>query len=114
MPTVQRKKPQQYIKKTDDFYFTREWRSLRKLTLTEEPICYYCQLKNIITAATIGDHYKPRRIFPELSLHRPNIRPSCDPCHNIKRNWESRIDTREQFEREIDNFINSITHGTIH
>jgi 5-methylcytosine-specific restriction endonuclease McrA len=109
MPTVQRKKPQQLTKKTDDFYFTREWRSLRFSVLSEDPTCYYCKLKGIVTPATIGDHYRPKRVFPELSLHKTNIKPSCDPCHNIKRNWESKIATREQFEREIELFIKSIS-----
>jgi 5-methylcytosine-specific restriction endonuclease McrA len=108
MPTVQRKKPQQYTKKTDDFYFTREWRDLRFSVLSEDPLCYYCKLINHVRAATIGDHFRPRRVFPELSLHKANIKPSCDPCHNIKRKWESKIATREQFEREISNFIESL------
>jgi 5-methylcytosine-specific restriction endonuclease McrA len=108
MPTVQRKKPQQYTKVTDDFYFSSPWRSLRRITLTEEPLCYYCQMKGIITAATIADHFKPRRIFPELQLVRVNIKPSCDPCHNIKRVFERGIATREQFEKEIGTFIQSI------
>jgi 5-methylcytosine-specific restriction endonuclease McrA len=81
------------------------------MVLTEEPLCYYCSLKNIVTAANIGDHFRPKRIFPELSLHRPNIKPCCNECHNKKRNWESKIATREQFERNIDSFIKSITNG---
>ena len=112
MPTVQRKKPQQHTKKTDEFYFTREWRDLRFSVLSEDPLCHYCKLKNRVTAATIGDHYRPRRVFPELSLFRPNIQPACPHCHDIKRVWERGIATREQFEAQIDSFIKSITHGT--
>ena len=109
MPTVQRKKPQQLSKKTDEFYFTRAWRDLRFSVLSEEPLCYYCQLKGHIRAANIGDHYRPRRIFPELSLVQSNIKPACSTCHDIKRQWESKIATREQFESQIGNFILSIT-----
>lgn len=74
----------------------------------EEPLCFYCQVRNRITAASIGDHFKPRRVYPELSLVRSNIKPCCNECHNKKRNWESGIATREQFEKEIGNFIESL------
>lgn len=109
MPTVQRKKPQQYTKTTDEFYASMEWRNLRRIILTEDPLCYYCSLSRIVTAATILDHFKPRRIFPELSLVRANLKPCCDPHHNLKRVWERTIATKEQFEKEIANFIQSIT-----
>jgi 5-methylcytosine-specific restriction endonuclease McrA len=81
---------------------------LTELVRQEEPLCVYCKIKNRVTAAALTDHFKPRRVFPELQLVRSNMRPSCHECHNKKRNWESGIATREQFEKEIDNFIQSL------
>lgn len=109
MPFVQRKPPQQYTKQRDTFYDSPVWRSERKEQLTHHPLCFYCQLKGIVTAANTNDHFKPKRIYPELSLDRNNYRSSCKPCHDSKRQWESTIATREQFEANIESFIKSIS-----
>lgn len=110
MPTVQRKPPSQYTKQTDPFYLSKEWRSARHAHLVENPLCFYCQLTHIITVATLVDHFKPKRLFPELALVREFFRSSCDHHHNLKRVFERKIATREQFEREIGTFIKSITN----
>lgn len=108
MPTVQRKKPQQYTKTPDPFYHSKEWKSARRSHLMQNPLCFYSQLNGVIDAATLVDHFRPRRLFPELSLDPSNFRSSNDEMHNKKRVWERGIATREQFEKEIGNFIESL------
>jgi 5-methylcytosine-specific restriction endonuclease McrA len=108
MPTVQRKPPSQNVKKTDPFYLSVPWRNLTLLVRNEEPLCAYCKLKGRITASELTDHFKPRRLFPELQLVRSNMKGCCHECHNLKRAWEKGIFTRDQFELEILNFIQSL------
>lgn len=109
MPFVQRKKPTQFTQQSSDFYHTMEWRNFSILVRQEDPLCYYCQMRGIIRAATLADHVKPRRLFPALQLVRSNVKPCCDPCHNLKRSWERTIATQEQFEKEFPVFIQLIT-----
>lgn len=96
-----RKAESQSEKATDKFYLSTPWRKLRAYVLAEDPLCYYCQHAGLRRLATIGDHFRPRRLFPELELVRENIKGSCDHHHNQKRQWESKIGSREQFDRTI-------------
>jgi 5-methylcytosine-specific restriction enzyme A len=96
-----RKAETQAEKKTDKFYVSTLWRKLRAVILANDPLCYYCLLSGHRRLATICDHYRPRKIFPELELSPENIKGSCDNCHNVKRNFERTITTREQFDRLI-------------
>lgn len=100
-----RKAETQSEKKTDKFYYSSPWRKLRAFILAEDPLCYYCSLSDKKRLATIADHYRPRKLFPELQLIHTNIKGSCDHCHNQKRNWERKIASREQFERDIEGLI---------
>jgi 5-methylcytosine-specific restriction endonuclease McrA len=95
-------------KKTDKFYHSSSWRKLRAYILACEPLCYYCQLSGQKRLATIGDHFRPRKLFPELQLIHSNIKGSCDHHHNQKRNWESKQASKEQFERNIEAFLNKM------
>jgi 5-methylcytosine-specific restriction endonuclease McrA len=95
-------------KKTDVFYHSLVWRKLRAFVLNEDPLCYYCQFSGTKRLATIGDHFRPRKLFPELQLIHSNIKGSCDYHHNVKRQWESKIGSKEQFERDIQAFLNKL------
>jgi 5-methylcytosine-specific restriction endonuclease McrA len=95
-------------KKTDPFYTSSVWRKLRAFVLNEDPLCYYCKLSNVKRLATVGDHFRPRKLFPELQLIHSNIKGSCDYHHNLKRQWESKIGSKEQFERDIEAFLNKL------
>jgi 5-methylcytosine-specific restriction endonuclease McrA len=99
---------QQSEKKTDPFYHSPSWRKLRALILSIDPLCYYCTLKGIIRLATIGDHFRPRKLYPELALVQENIKPCCDHCHNVKRAFEKTIGSVALFEERIGNFIKSL------
>lgn len=114
MPSVQKisrpwiqKAPTQSEKAKDKFYDSSVWRKTRLFHYTQNPICFYCELsgrKHIPLVAYI-DHFRPRRLYPELSLDGSNLRTSCSETHNIKRNWEKGIGSKEQFERMIPELI---------
>lgn len=108
MPTVQRiqrpwirKAETQNEKKTDPFYVSTIWRKTRAFHLSHNPLCYYCDMVGLKHFGNIVDHYRPRKLYPELALDGPNLRTSCDHAHNIKRQFEKEITTRDQFERRI-------------
>jgi 5-methylcytosine-specific restriction endonuclease McrA len=104
-----KKSETQSEKKTDPFYHSPLWRKLRAVVLAEDPLCYYCLLSGLRRLATIGDHFRPRKIYPELSLDKTNIKGSCDNHHNTKRQFEKGISSREQFERLIPELMAKFT-----
>jgi 5-methylcytosine-specific restriction endonuclease McrA len=79
----------------DAFYDSHAWRKLRSAVLKLFPFCQYCQQKDKHVWAKIVDHYLPRTLWPELSLHPPNMRACCAKCHNKKRNIERQFKIKE-------------------
>lgn len=65
-----------------DFYDSAEWRNLRTEFLSANPLCEWCLLVGIVTAANTVDHRQPRRTHPQLALTWSNLRSSCGPCHS--------------------------------
>lgn len=104
MPTVNKiKRPWQIKtkqKEHDKFYDSQAWRKLRALVLNLRPLCFYCYEHERYTPATIGDHYRPKRLYPDLALVIENIKPCCSQCHQSKRAWERTIHSVNQFESE--------------
>jgi 5-methylcytosine-specific restriction endonuclease McrA len=96
-----KKATNQSEKKTDKFYHSSPWRKSTKYHRAKNPLCYYCELSGTTRIGTLTDHFRPRKIFPDLALEPTNFRTSCDPCHNVKRQWEKDITTAEQFETRI-------------
>ena len=90
-------------KKTDPFYVSTIWRKTREVHLAHNPLCFYCELsgKKHIPRIAYVDHYRPRRLYPELELDSDNLRTSCQHTHDIKRQFERKITSKEQFERMI-------------
>lgn len=82
-------------KQHDAFYDSSPWRQLRRIKLKRDPFCEYCQAKGKIIHGKVIDHYLPRALWPELSLHPPNLRTCCDTCHQRKRNIEKRFKVKE-------------------
>ena len=112
MPSVTRiERP--WIKKTppakkDPFYMSRPWKQLRLEVLVDDPLCWYCSQAGLRRVAKIGDHYKPKKLFPELALSRENIKGACEFCHYCKTKFEHGISSRESFEANIDKFLNRL------
>ena len=62
--------------------YDRTWQRLRLVVLAEEPLCRFCQLRGVLTAAAVVDHIVPIRVRPDLRLERSNLRALCEACHN--------------------------------
>lgn len=116
MPSVQkinrpwiRKAESQSEKATDKFYHSTIWRKTRSYHLSLNPLCFYCLLSGMRHFGNICDHYRPRKLYPELALDGDNFRTCCDHTHNIKRAFEKGIGSREQFEREIPELMSNFS-----
>lgn len=65
---------------------TRAWRRLRDQVVAEEPTCRL-RLPGICTlVSTTADHVIPVTERPDLTLERANVRGSCAPCNDARRN----------------------------
>ncbi len=64
--------------------YGRRWQKARKGFLARHPLCVTCDLKNIVTAATVVDHIKPHRGNQSLFWDRNNWQALCKPCHDRK------------------------------
>ncbi|MGD7023051.1 HNH endonuclease [Rossellomorea vietnamensis] len=56
---------------------------MSKRDVHSKAICCYCGYGNPKTI----DHYLPKSIFPEFSIHSLNLIPCCSDCNNIKDNY---------------------------
>lgn len=95
--------PHQNTKKTDPFYYSGPWRGLRKLKLNEQPYCEIFLLDDKVYKAEMVDHWKPRRLFPELELDYENLVSMSHHYHNKKRAIEKNINTKQEWHKVFDN-----------
>lgn len=93
-----------WTRSNDSFYNTSRWRRISKLRRAHEPLCRYCLPK--ITDGQVCDHVRPRRLFPELEYSYENTATSCKKCHDKKSAKETRIRSREEYERKMKEYIN--------
>ncbi len=84
--------------KKDNFYSNQPWRKLRFRKLIDSPLCEISNKKGIIKEATMVDHIRPRRLFPELELDYNNLQSLSHNEHQVKRAKEKNIKTRHEFE----------------
>lgn len=84
-------------KEHDAFYDSSGWRTLRRIKLKRDPLCEYCAQKKEpkYVHARVVDHYLPRVLWPELSLHPPNLKSCCETCHQKKRAIERQFKIKE-------------------
>jgi len=86
------------VVKKDNFYNNQPWRKLRFRKLTDSPLCEISLKKGIIKLATMVDHTRPRRFYPELELCYYNLQSLSHEEHQIKRAKERHVSTKEQWE----------------
>jgi 5-methylcytosine-specific restriction protein A len=73
------------------FYNSPEWRDLRLKHLRKNPACLGCVEKGERTFADVCDHIVPISIHWQRRLDPDNLQSLCHPCHNRKRQKESRM-----------------------
>jgi 5-methylcytosine-specific restriction endonuclease McrA len=64
-------------------YSSRQWRKLRHLVLSKQPLCVMCRKKGRYTTANTVDHILP--INKGGAVWNPdNLQSLCSSCHNRK------------------------------
>lgn len=71
------------------FYKCKDWRKLRGLKLLYNPLCEWCEKKNLLIPGTEIDHIIPIVISPHLALRFDNLQTLCSSCHAKKTNEEN-------------------------
>ena len=81
--------------KTDSFYSSNEWRTLRyKVLSAGNGKCECCGATAKSGAVLHVDHIKPKSKYPELALEFSNLQLLCDMC-NMGKSTTDEIDWRE-------------------
>jgi|SRR6516164_8358157 5-methylcytosine-specific restriction endonuclease McrA len=64
----------------DKFYKTARWKQLRKLQLTQFPLCKFCLEHGIVEPATVVDHVMPHK-GNWTEFVTGELQSLCEPCH---------------------------------
>ena len=73
----------------DPFYRTNKWRTTSENHRTKNPYCAQCKREGRIVFGTLTDHTIPKE-RGGAPLNPKNLQTLCDPCHNRKRQLESK------------------------
>lgn len=68
----------------DKFYWSRQWKEIRKQHKQQEPLCRTCKGNGIIKAGRHSDHIIPINERPDLATRIDNLQNLCEACHNKK------------------------------
>ncbi|MHB8276487.1 MAG: HNH endonuclease signature motif containing protein [Candidatus Humimicrobiaceae bacterium] len=71
-------------------YGNTTWRRLRRIKLSNDPLCELCLSKDIVVQASQVDHIIPVAIQPELRLSLDNLQSLCETCHSKKTREENK------------------------
>jgi len=84
------KQNKENYKSRQDFYISREWRSLRYEALrNSDGCCQCCGVKAGKGIVLHVDHIKPRSKYPDLELSLDNLQVLCEDCNLGKSNkWD--------------------------
>lgn len=85
------------IAEKNSFYDSKEWRLFRREYILNNCDCVMCN-----GLATVADHIKPRRYYPELAFTPSNIQALCAKCHTAKTARE--INARRYRKTEQDDY----------
>jgi len=65
------------------FYDSTAWRKLRRLQLSDQPLCVMCKLAGKVVVATEVDHIVPMS-KGGAALDQANLQSLCHNCHSRK------------------------------
>ena len=80
-----------------NIYMRNDWRRLRKLFLSENPLCVLCRA----SPAAHVDHIRAHRGDESLFLDWDNLQALCHSCHSAKTNKRDGGFGREPSERPL-------------
>ena len=69
-------------------YSTARWQKRREWQLAREPLCRACRQSKLVTKATVADHVE--QCTDEQTFWEGELMSLCNPCHQSKRQAESR------------------------
>jgi 5-methylcytosine-specific restriction endonuclease McrA len=69
----------------NDRGYTYRWQQYSRAFLGEHPLCFYCELLGLVTAAEHTDHYNPAEPNTEAFWDPKNHRASCARHNTAKR-----------------------------
>ena len=70
--------------------YDHTWRRLRRIKLSNNPLCELCLSKDIVVQASQVDHIIPVSQQPELRLVYDNLQSLCETCHSKKTREENK------------------------
>src|SRR5450756_2332853 len=71
-------------------YGNTTWRRLRRIKLSNNPLCELCLARGVVVQASQIDHIIPVAKQPELRLSLDNLQSLCETCHSKKTREENR------------------------
>ncbi len=90
------------IKGVDPFYKTGAWQTARARCLRRDGYkCVNCGASVRGRGQARVDHILPRKKFPDLALHLPNLRTLCVACDNARHTHDRALHGRRGEVREI-------------
>jgi 5-methylcytosine-specific restriction protein A len=72
------------------WYYTPQWRALRRDQLARNPFCSMCRAMGRSTRATIADHKRPHRGDKALFFDARNLDSLCAPHHDATKQRHER------------------------
>lgn len=83
-PWQPKREPQQGRQHSNTkFYQSTQWRKLRALKLSQQPLCEECLTHGTHTPASVADHITPIN-RGGVALDIENLQSLCSTCHNKK------------------------------
>jgi len=89
----------------DPFIHSRLWRKVRNKKIQQEPLCEVCKKEGNTVEASVVDHHRPRRLWPDLSLTMTNLVSMCGLHHRKKSLIERDCQTRRVWELTIQTHV---------
>lgn len=71
-------------------YQTSQWRTLRQIQLSTEPLCASCLADGIVRQAEHIDHVFPWQILGQTAFYHNLFQSLCAPCHSSKTHLEQK------------------------
>jgi 5-methylcytosine-specific restriction enzyme A len=73
-------------------YNTARWKVIRQLKLSDQPLCYACQLRGQLRIATVVDHIVAVKAGGEAFPSNDGLMSLCASCHGQKTSAVDRPD----------------------
>jgi 5-methylcytosine-specific restriction protein A len=77
-------------KQGQDKYQSSQWRTLRQVQLSLEPLCASCLTRGIVTQAEHIDHVFPWQQIGEQAFYHNLFQSLCASCHSSKTSLEAK------------------------